>query len=247
MSEVQYAAYYRVSTERQGRSGLGLEAQRMAVREFLKAFKGKLVGEFTEIESGRRRDRPQLAEALELCRRSRASLVIAKLDRLARNVAFVSSLLESRVRFVAADMPEADRAFLQIAAVFGEWEARKISERTSAALKAAKARGALLGWADPSRHHAQRDASRQGASALQERAVLFADNARPIIESIRRSGISTLTGIAEALNLRGIRTERGGRWYATTVRNILRRDATSPIGSVSRDECDGRANFEQFV
>lgn len=247
MSEVCYASYYRVSTERQGRSGLGLEAQQMAVREFLKNSQGKLLREFTEIESGRRRDRPQLAAALELCRRSGASLVIAKLDRLARNVAFVSSLLESRVRFVAADMPEADRAFLQLAAVFGEWEARKISERTSAALKAAKARGALLGWADPSRHHAQREASRQGTSALQEKAVLFAANIRPIIESIQRSGISTLTGIAEALNLRGVRTERGGRWHATTVRNILRRDAASPIGSVSGDERDGRASFEQFV
>jgi DNA invertase Pin-like site-specific DNA recombinase len=221
----------------------------MAVREFLKASKGELVGEFTEIESGRRRDRPQLAAALSLCVKRRPSpvLVIAKLDRLARNVAFVSSLLESRVRFVAADMPEADRAFLQLAAVFGEWEARKISERTSAALKAAKARGALLGWADPSRHQAQRDASRQGAGALQEKAALFAANTRPIIESIQRSGISTLTGIAEALNLRGIRTERGGRWYATTVRNILMRDAASPIGSVNRDGHDGRASFEQFV
>lgn len=147
--------------------------------------------------------------------------MIAKLDRLARNVAFVSSLLESRVRFVAADMPEADRAFLQLAAVFGEWEARKISERTSVALKAAKARGALLGWANPSRHQEQRSASRMGCDALRARAALFAANSRPIIESIRKSGVSSLTGIAEALNHRGIKTERGGRWHATTVRNIL--------------------------
>jgi DNA invertase Pin-like site-specific DNA recombinase len=195
----------------------------MAVREFLKGSQGKLVGEYTEIESGRRRDRPQLAAALELCRGSRPSpvLVIAKLDRLARNVAFVSALLESRVRFVAADMPEADRAFLQIAAVFGEWEARKISERTSAALKAAKARGALLGWAEPSRQHEQRSASRMGCDALRARAALFAANTRPIIESIQKSGVSSLTGVAEALNLRGIKTDRGGRWHATTVRNVL--------------------------
>jgi DNA invertase Pin-like site-specific DNA recombinase len=241
MSEVEHIAYYRVSTERQGRSGLGLEAQRIAVREFLIGSQGKLVGEFTEIESGRRGDRPQLAAALSLCAKRAPSyvLVIAKLDRLARNVAFVSSLLESRVRFVAADMPEADRAFLQLAAVFGEWEARKISERTSAALRAAKARGALLGWADPERRNAQREASYQGVHALRERADLFAANTRPVIESIQRSGISTLTGIAEALNLRGIKTERAGRWYATTVRNILIRDVACPI-----DVAEGRSTLK---
>jgi DNA invertase Pin-like site-specific DNA recombinase len=221
MSEVCYVSYVRVSTEKQGKSGLGLEAQRMAVSEYLKNAQGKLIGEYTEIETGRRRDRPQLQAALELCRRSRATLVIAKLDRLARNVAFVSSLLESRVRFVAADMPEADVTFLQMAAVFGEWEARKIAERTKAALAAAKARGTLLGWAAPSRRASQRAASRMGVEALQSQAALFAANTRPIVESIQKSGVLSLCGLAEVLNARGIPTQRGGRWYPTTVRNLL--------------------------
>lgn len=225
MTGVCYVSYARVSTERQGRSGLGLEAQRMAVSEYLKGAQGKLVAEFTEIETGRRRDRPQLQAALELCRRSRAILVIAKLDRLARNVAFVSSLLESRVRFVAVDMPEADPAFLQMASVFAEWEARKVSERTKAALAAAKARGTLLGWADPARQGDQLEASRKGVAAIRGRAAQFAANARPIIEAIQRSGVTTLCGIAEALNARGVRTQFGRQWYPTTVRNVLRRSA----------------------
>lgn len=223
MGEVCYVSYARVSTERQGRSGLGLEAQRMAVTEYLKAAQGKLIAEYTEIETGRRRDRPQLQAALELCRRGRAILVIAKLDRLARNVAFISALLESRVRFVAVDMPEADPAFLQMASVFAEWEARKTSERTKAALAAAKARGALLGWSSPARQNDQREASYKGAAAIQRRAALFAANTRPVIEAIQRSGIISLSGIADALNARGIRTQLGGRWYPTTVRNVLLR------------------------
>jgi DNA invertase Pin-like site-specific DNA recombinase len=222
MSEVVYVSYKRVSKERQGRSGLGLEAQEAALREYLKVSQGKLIGEYTEVESGRRTDRAQLAAALDHCRKCRATLVIAKLDRLARNVAFTSSLLESRVRFIAVDMPEADVTFLQMASVFAEWEARRISERTKAALAAAKARGTVLGWAMPSRQGGQREASRRGSAALRARASRFAANVRPIIESIQRSGIQTLSGIAETLNVRGVQTDRGGRWHATTVRNVLR-------------------------
>lgn len=222
MSDVCYVSYVRVSTERQGVSGLGLEAQRKAVQQFLIGYKGTLLAEFTEIETGRRRDRPELQAALDLCARRRAILVIARLDRLARNVAFVSSLLESRVRFIAVDMPEADPAFLQIASVFAEWEARKISERTKAALGAARARGTLLGWANPTRTDDQREASKRGVTALRERAALFAANTRPVIESIQRSGVTTLDGLAAALNARGIRTPRGRQWHASTVRNVLR-------------------------
>ena len=231
MSHSIQVHYYRVSTERQGRSGLGLEAQQIAVSEYLKVSGGTLLAQYTEIESGRRRDRPQLQAALELCRRGKASLVIAKLDRLARNVAFVSSLLESRVRFVAVDMPEADVTFLQMAAVFGEWEARKISERTKAALGAAKARGALLGWAAPARQENQRHASRKGAAALQDQAAQFAANTRPIIECIQRAGIGTLSGVAEALNSRGVRTQRGGQWHASTVRNLLRYPSSEVVAA----------------
>ena len=138
-----FVAYYRVSTQRQGQSGLGLEAQQAAVTAFTKD--QAIIAEFTEIESGRKNNRPQLAEALALAKKHKAILVIAKLDRLARNVHFISGLLESNVQFIAADMPEADRTFLQMAAVFAEWEAKKISERTKSALQMAKARGTKLG------------------------------------------------------------------------------------------------------
>lgn len=222
MSGLSIVSYIRVSTERQGKSGLGLKSQQFAVREYLKASHGNLLAEFIEIETGRRRDRPQLLAALALCAQRRATLVVGKLDRLARNVAFISSLLESRVRFTALDMPEANATFLQMAAVFAEWEAKRISERTSSALQAAKARGKLLGWANPARHWSQREASSLAAIAVRKRAVLFARNTQPVIESIRSSGITSLTGLASALNSRGIRTRRGGRWHATTVKNLLR-------------------------
>ena len=138
-----FVAYYRVSTQRQGVSGLGLEAQRKAVSDYLAG--NAPLAEFTEIESGRKKNRPQLIAALALAKKQKATLVIAKMDRLARNVSFIANLIETNVKFVAVDMPEADRSFLQMAAVFAEWEGRKISERTKAALAAAKARGTVLG------------------------------------------------------------------------------------------------------
>ncbi|MDR5727956.1 MAG: recombinase family protein [Terriglobia bacterium] len=221
MQQMLHVGYYRVSTERQGRSGLGLEAQRTAVLDYLNDSQGHLLGEFTEVESGRRKDRPQLKMALDQCRRQRAVLVIAKLDRLARNVAFISALLESKVRFIAVDMPEADVTFLQMAAVFGEWEAKKISERTKAALAAAKARGKRLGWSMPSRCAEQKEASKRGAATNHQRSVNFAKNIIPIIDSVRKAGVTTLSGIASALNARGVSTARNARWHATSVRNIL--------------------------
>lgn len=225
MAAKRFIAYYRVSTERQGRSGLGLEAQKAAVLAYLNGGAWQLLAEFTEVESGRRKDRPALAQALETARRQRATLVIAKLDRLARNVHFVSGLLEAKVDFVAADMPEADRTFLQMVSVFAEWEARKISERTKAALAAAKARGRALGWSIQSRAHEQRAAAQKGADANMARAALFADNVRPLIASIRATGAKSLQQIADALNARGVGTARGGRWYPTTVKSYIQRPA----------------------
>jgi len=141
----RYIAYYRVSTIRQGQSGLGLEAQRAATAAFIKSADCILVGEFTEVESGKRANRPELAEAIKACRDGGAILLIAKLDRLARNVHFISALLESGVKFTAIDMPNADRFMLHVYAAMAEEEARRISERTTAALAAAKARGVRLG------------------------------------------------------------------------------------------------------
>ena len=141
----RYIAYYRVSTARQGESGLGLEAQRAETTSFMKSADAELVSEFTEIESGKRANRPELAAAIQQCRDSGAALLIAKLDRLARNVHFISGLLESGVRFTAIDMPNADRFMMHVYAAMAEEEGRRISERTKAALAAAKARGVALG------------------------------------------------------------------------------------------------------
>ena len=222
MATGQFVAYFRVSTDKQGRSGLGLEAQEAAVMGWLNGGKWTLVEKFTEHESGKRHEnRPQLSAALALCKKRKATLVIAKLDRLARNVHFVSGLLESGVNFICADMPEADRTFLQMAAVFAEWEATKISERTKAALKAKKARGALLGFANPDRQGmSAKQAARIRGNKISQDADQFAANTLPVIAAIRKAGINSLNGIAKALNDRGIPTARGTSWYAATVKNL---------------------------
>jgi DNA invertase Pin-like site-specific DNA recombinase len=213
----RFIAYYRVSTDKQGRSGLGLEAQRKSVRDSIAAWAGELVAEFTEIESGKRNDRPQLAAALAACRKHRAVLCIAKLDRLARNVAFIANLMESGADFVAVDMPDANRLTLHVMAAFAEHERGAISARTKAALAAAKARGTRLGAPDPARAGlAGRESQRQGARQ-------FASNVLPIVTEIRRAGGGTLAQIAGALNARGVRTARGGQWHPATVRNLLLR------------------------
>lgn len=212
---MNYVAYYRVSTDRQGQSGLGLEAQRAAVETFAK---GEIVAEFTEVESGRKSDRAQLAAALAAAKKAKATLVIAKLDRLARNVHFVSGLLESGVPFVCADSPEADRTWLQMSAVFAEWEARKISERTKVALAAAKARGVRLGSPTPAA------GSKAGNEAIQARAQAFAQRVLPIINSIKSQGMTSLREIAAELSARGVQTARGGsQWHASQVGNLLAR------------------------
>lgn len=221
MADGSFISYYRVSTQKQGRSGLGLEAQRRAVADYLNGGEWELLDEFVEIESGRRKDRPQLKAALEMCRRKKATLVIAKLDRLARNVAFIATLLEGRIKFVCCDMPEADSTMLQIYSAIAEREAAKISERTKAALAAAKARGKQLGWSIPARTEEQKVAAQRGAAANRDQARRFASNVLPIVESIRAAGIRSLAATAKALNARGIATARGGRWHAATVRRLI--------------------------
>lgn len=224
MAEGKHVSYIRVSTTRQGKSGLGLEAQRRAVRDHLGNNGWELIAEFVEVESGKKNNRPELEKALAACKRERATLVIARLDRLARNVHFVAGLLESGVAFTCCDMPEADRAFLQMAAVFAEWEGRKISERTKAALKVAKERGTLLGYANPSRKDGER--ARSSSAALRTaKADQFASNVAPIIKEIEASGVSSLWGIAKALTARGVATARNGDWHPATVRNVLARAA----------------------
>lgn len=213
----KFVAYYRVSTDKQGQSGLGLDAQREAVARHIG--QAELVAEFTEVESGRKNDREQLAHALSLAKRTKATLVIAKLDRLARNVHFISGLLESSVPFVCADMPEADRTFLQMMAVFAEWEARKISERTKAALAQVKAQGRQLGCPTPE------VGSALGIAKIQAKADRYAERVGPLVQDIvRKSGACTLRDIAAALTARGVETPRGNiNWNPSQVSNLLKR------------------------
>jgi DNA invertase Pin-like site-specific DNA recombinase len=213
----KFVAYYRVSTSGQGQSGLGLEAQREAVLNYLNGGSWELVGEFTEIESGKHADRPQLAAALVACKKQKAKLVIAKLDRLSRNLAFIANLLEAGTDFVAVDNPHANKAMVQMMAVFAEMERDAISKRTKEALAAAKARGVKLGnprWAET---------LEATNTARTEAADRFAANILPIIREIQASGISSLRGIAKALTARGIKTARGGQWSAVQVTDVLGR------------------------
>lgn len=223
MAMDKFVAYYRVSTDRQGRSKLGLEAQRSDVMNYLNGGKYALIEEFTEIESGKKIDRPELSKALATCKREKATLVIAKLDRLARNVAFVANLMESGVEFIAVDMPQANKLTVHIMAAMAEYEREMISQRTKAALKAAKARGKKLGWSMPSRKAEQRRATANANQANRDAASHFAGNVLPIMQEIEAAGVTTLKGIAEALNSRGINTARGGKWHPTTVKNLRAR------------------------
>lgn len=210
---MDFIAYYRVSTDKQGRSGLGLDAQKQAVEAFV-AGRGTIIKEFTEVESGKRSDRPQLAEALAMCRQRKARLVIAKLDRLARNVHFISGLMESGVEFTACDMPEANRLTLHIIAAVAEHEREMISRRTKDALAAAKARGIKLGNPRPVAP-AQRVRDLASVKAAQHRASI-----KPLIEKLRNQGLS-LAAIAKQLNQSGILTAHGKQWYAATVKNVI--------------------------
>lgn len=212
MNTASYVAYYRVSTDQQGRSGLGLEAQRAAVVQFVAARGGEIAAEFTEVESGRKSDRPELASALAECRRRKVTLVIAKLDRLARNVAFIARLMDTGVPFLAVDMPTADRFMLHVYAAMAEEEARRTSARTKAALAAAKARGVELG--------------RNGRVLAAERiaeADAFAASMAPTIGTLRAEGYTTVRSLAEELNRRNVPTAKGGSWHVPTVHHLLRR------------------------
>ncbi|MBR1235193.1 recombinase family protein [Bradyrhizobium sp. AUGA SZCCT0182] len=220
MQQGRYVAYYRVSRKRQGLSGLGLAAQRKTVFDRL-CDGGELVAEYTEVESGRRTDRPRLAEALSACRLHRAILIIAKLDRLARNVAFVSALMEAGVEFSACDFPQANRLTIHILAAVAEHEAKMISERTKAALAAAKARGTVLGGF---RGRAGTCTDLAKARAIRAaKADCRAFDLAPTIRQLWSEGARSLRAIADGLNSKGITACRGGAWSAAQVRNVQKR------------------------
>ena len=216
-------AYFRVSTQRQGRSGLGVEAQRAVVHRFADAEGITIIAEHVEAESGKGSDallrRPQLRAALESARHARCPVIVAKLDRLSRDVAFISGLMAQRVPFLVAELgADADPFMLHLYAALAEKERRLIAERTKAALTARKARGTRLG--NPTNAPA---AAALGREVLISEADRFAANVLPVIRSIQASGVTGLAGIAAALIARGIPTARGGRWHVSTVMNVLRR------------------------
>lgn len=222
MANGKFIAYYRVSTQKQGSSGLGLEAQEKAVKDYLNGGKWELLTQFIEVESGKHADRPKLTEALALAKKNKATLIIAKLDRLSRNMAFIANLMESKVEFKACDFPTANKLTLHIMAAFAEHEREMISKRTSDALQAAKSRNQKLGWANPSRTD-QSNASALGVAARKEKLIKQDNNLLPVIQQIKLSGIVTLQGIANELNKRDIKTSRGNQWYASSVRVLLKR------------------------
>lgn len=207
--------YCRVSTERQGQSGLGLEAQQKAVRDYADAYQIELLTEFTEIESGATSKRPVLQQALEVCKQTKAILLIAKLDRLGRNVAFISKLMESDVDFVAVDNPNANKLIVHIMAAFAEYERDQISKRTKEALAAAKKRGIKLGV------NGRDILSKKNRQA----AIDFAMNMKPVIDNLKGQGYTTIRDITEGLNKKQIETYTGqqAKWHINTVHTLLKR------------------------
>ena len=221
----QVISYIRVSTGKQGKSGLGIEAQREAIARFIAAEGMELAGEYVEVETGKGCDaidrRPQLAAALAAARKAKAPVVVAKLCRLSRDVAFISGLMAQRVSFIVAELgADADPFMLHIYAALAEKERGMIAERTRAALAAKKAQGAVLG-----NRTNLAEAAAKGADANRTAADGFAANVLPIVRQIQAAGATTHRAIAAALNARGIRTARGGAWHDSTVRNLLAREA----------------------
>lgn len=214
-----------MSTERQGSSGLGLEAQKAAVGLFVARTGGEVLEEFVEVESGRKSDRPQLAAAIAKAKKAGAVLLIAKLDRLARRVHFISGLMETGVQFRAADMPNADRFMLHVYAAMAEEEARRIGERTKAALQAAKARGVKLGTSCEAL-----------ASANRQQATAHAEKIGPIIADLKKAG-QNIRNIAARLNSDNVLSYSGGKWHPTTVQRVWARYQHLTTGKFTNPLC----------
>lgn len=221
MSKSQrYIAYYRVSTAQQGRSGLGLDAQKHAVSSFLSTHGGSILAEYIEVESGRKRDRTELLRAIHHARAAKATLIIAKLDRLARNVSFTASLMESGLEFVACDMPHANRFTVHLMAALAEMEAEMISTRTKAALAEAKRRGVKLGNPRLDECRGKPDKARE--SHIYQSDMRAMTHLGFVVEAMK-SGCQTLQAIGDYLSSRGVSGPRGGQWHPTSVKRLLAR------------------------
>jgi DNA invertase Pin-like site-specific DNA recombinase len=222
MAKGNFVAYYRVSTQKQGESGLGLEAQQKAVRDYLDGGRWSIVAEFTEVESGKSdTNRPELQKAFRACRARRATLIISRIDRLSRDACFLLGLQKAGVKFVAVDMPEANEMVVGIMAVIAEGERKMISARTKAALQAAKARGQVLGGFRG--YVLTREDNLASAAILKARAKSFAADLAPIIADLRAQGTTSLNGIAKALTEQGVPTARGSStWTAAGVSRVLK-------------------------
>jgi DNA invertase Pin-like site-specific DNA recombinase len=221
---VKIVSYLRVSTDKQGKSGLGLDAQRHAIEAYAASKGATLVREFIEVESGNRKDRPKLSEALHLVKITSAVLVIAKFDRLSRNAAFLLTLKDSGVKFIAADNPDANDLTVGILALVAQQEREAISQRTKDALQAAKRRGVVLG--NPNGNAALVRASKGNAAgihAIKAKADAHAADLGSVLQRYRANGLVSLGSIAAALNAESIRTPRGGIWHKTSVANLLAR------------------------
>lgn len=219
----EFVTFFRVSTTKQGQSGLGLEAQRRSVQEYIDQLGGKIVKEYVEIESGGKneKDRPQLQSALNFARRKKITLVFAKLDRMARDTELAARILNSNVEVAFCDMPGANRFILDVMAAVGSYERRAISERTRKAMAVARDQGRKFGFALHSPEIQQR-ACAKGAFVNKEKSDQFNhDLVWPVIREIQKSGVSTFSAIAEELNRRNVPTQRGGRWWPASVRKIL--------------------------
>ncbi len=217
-----YTAYYRVSTKKQGQSGLGLESQKDIVESFVK--NGNIVKEFIEVESGKKNNREQLNKALAYCKENESTLVIAKLDRLSRNAAFIFTLKDSGVDFVCADMPEANTLNIGIFATLAQHERELISQRTKAALAAKKAQGHKLGKPENLSHEAQK----KGAQAMKNKSLTNDDNkrAKMLITLLRANGLS-YQKIANKLNNNGYKTSTGKKFFASSVQQLEKRNQQS--------------------
>jgi len=219
-----YISYLRVSTDKQGEHGHGINAQRQAIGNYLAIQGGELLGEFVEVESGKRNDRPELLKAISRCQVSRATLIIAKLDRLSRNVAFIANLMDSGIDFVACDNPYATRLTIHILAAIAEHEREMISRRTKEALAAAKAKGVVLGGA---RGTIITDRMRRASVAVRQQASMaYLTSVMPTISYLRANGHS-LGATARKLNNMHIYTVRGGQWTATAVKRVLEKNCYS--------------------